>query len=562
MSAVRVLGHFAFTLFIGLSAWSFEAGAVDVLARTACSENTGGIGGTGLTDEPGGIGGTGQRVDGGISGTGQRAEGGIGGTGIAPSDESTRPVAGRVLFVKGTVEAVMAGMTSRTLAKGDWVCEGDTLVSGKAALAQILMKDGGTLVVRADTKLVIEKFSFKGAIDGTERLALLLEKGGFRAITGSIGKVHKENYSIRTSTVVIGIRGTDHETYFVPFPQPGEKPVAEPGTYNRVISGGTIMRTERGVLSVNPNQIGFAPFKGAPRLLPSAPPFFNEVTRKLHGRVDNSFDARDESDKGDIIQPITIANGAIDLGYFVGQFTAAPVGTASVGTHVATGSVSVGGLVTDNIGLIVLIDDAGLPGVITNRATNYNYVTNFAPLVDFGSAIVDSMPVIWGIYAGGTTFDIAGNPSPVDFHHFALATGGATPDQVITSMNGTATFSNVVGFTKPTNELGGIGGGVTINTGIQLGASPAVTSYNIGVVDANSRTWAGAFAGSVPLLTFAQSGVPLSVTCTGAQCGAGAGTGNATGILIGPSAKGLITSYGLATTTGQRVGGAAVLSRP
>jgi hypothetical protein len=391
------------------------------------------------------------------------------------------------------------------------------------------MKDGGTLIVRADTKLVIEKFSFKGIIDGTERLALFLEDGGFRAITGSIGKKHKENYSIRTATALIGIRGTDHEVFFVPLPGANQSSDVQPGTYNHVISGGTSMRTKRGVIVVEPKQIGFAPFVGAPRLINSTPPFFKDITQKLGGGANKILDASGDFDEQDISLPISIANGAIELDSNVGQLNASPVGTASVGTHLISGSVTVGGLITDNSGLSVLVDNAGLPAVISNSITNYNYVSNSAPLIDFGSAMVDSV-----------TVDSAGNATSVDFHHFALAMGGATPTQAVNNMNGTASFSNVVGFTKPINELGNIGGSLTVNTSIQLGASPAVTSYNIGVTDANSRVWAGAFSGSLPLSAFAQTGVPLSVNCAGAQCGSGTGIGNATGILIGPNAKGLL----------------------
>jgi hypothetical protein len=39
------------------------------------------------------------------------------------------------------------------------------------------------------------------------------------------------------------------------------------------------------------------------------------------------------------------------------------------------------------------------------------------------------------------------------------------------------------------------------------------------------------------------------------------GSGTAVGILVGPSANGLISAYGLSTTTGQNVIGTAVLSR-
>ena len=41
------------------------------------------------------------------------------------------------------------------------------------------------------------------------RTVFSLLKGGFRAITGLIGKTRKDDYSIQTSVATIGIRGTD-----------------------------------------------------------------------------------------------------------------------------------------------------------------------------------------------------------------------------------------------------------------------------------------------------------------------------------------------------------------
>ena len=38
-------------------------------------------------------------------------------------------------------------------------------------------------------------------------------------------------------TATIGIRGTDHEPVFIPEPKPGETPVGQPGTYDKVNSG-------------------------------------------------------------------------------------------------------------------------------------------------------------------------------------------------------------------------------------------------------------------------------------------------------------------------------------
>jgi hypothetical protein len=167
--------------------------------------------------------------------------------------------AGLVQFVSGSVEIIPVSGATHALHKGDAVSEGDTVVSAKTASAQIKMADGGFIAVRPDTQLKFDSFKFGGKKDEPESAFFSLIKGGFRAITGLIGSVKKDDYHITTPAATIGIRGTDQETVVVlpnnPLVLAG---LAVPGTYNRVNVGATIITTERGFVIVSPNQMGFA----------------------------------------------------------------------------------------------------------------------------------------------------------------------------------------------------------------------------------------------------------------------------------------------------------------
>ena len=165
-------------------------------------------------------------------------------------------IAGQVQYVHGKVQLTTATGVTHAIKKGDAVNEGDTLLSSPSAFAQIRMEDGGMVAMRPDTKLKIDRFSFDGQQDGTERSFFSLAKGGFRAITGQIGKKNKANYRIITPATTIGIRGTDHET-FVVTPDSAMATTAPVGTYNKVNLGETSMTTEKGTLFVLPNQMGF-----------------------------------------------------------------------------------------------------------------------------------------------------------------------------------------------------------------------------------------------------------------------------------------------------------------
>ena len=185
-------------------------------------------------------------------------------------------VAGHFQFVAGDVRVISADGKVRLARKGAEVNEGESITTNATASAQIRMVDEGLIVVRPDTRLKVTTFVFNGKADGSERSLFSLVKGGFRAITGIIGRVNKEHYKIETPTATIGIRGTDHEPTFIPNPLPGKVAIAEPGTYDKVNSGAAVLSTATGMVVINPNQAGFVPNipNATPSVLAVMPAFY------------------------------------------------------------------------------------------------------------------------------------------------------------------------------------------------------------------------------------------------------------------------------------------------
>ena len=166
-------------------------------------------------------------------------------------------VAGHVQFVYGAVQLTTGAGKKHAIQKGDAVSEGDTLTTAATASAQISMEDGGFIAVRPDTSLKFDSFRFAGKQDGNEQSFFSLFKGGFRAITGLIGKINKANYRITTPSATLGIRGTDHEILVVA-PGSAMALLALVGTYDKVNLGETTLTTGKGTLSILPNQMGYA----------------------------------------------------------------------------------------------------------------------------------------------------------------------------------------------------------------------------------------------------------------------------------------------------------------
>ena len=186
----------------------------------------------------------------------------------------TAPVrpAGIIDLMEGQVTVVDSGLAAKAVKLKDTLYEGDSVSTGANGEMHLNMRDGGYLAVRPNTIFMISKYKADGADDDASVFTLL--KGGFRSITGFIGKFHSANYRVNTPTLTIGIRGTDHEPLVV---EEGD-PSGEAGTYDKVNAGGTVLETPRGKIEVSPNHAAFAPRNGgAPRVLAAIPAVFHKT---------------------------------------------------------------------------------------------------------------------------------------------------------------------------------------------------------------------------------------------------------------------------------------------
>ena len=103
-------------------------------------------------------------------------------------------------------------------------------------------------------------------------------QGGFRTVTGLIGRNNKQNYRISTPAAIISVSGTDHEVFYLSNDMPG----ALAGTYNKVNRGGILLTTGVGSVNVGPEQMGFSSdMNQLPQVLPINPILFDDATAVL-----------------------------------------------------------------------------------------------------------------------------------------------------------------------------------------------------------------------------------------------------------------------------------------
>jgi FecR protein len=459
----------------------------------------------------------------------------LGAVGASPVLAQT---AGVVQFVAGDVKVVSKAGAEREARKGVPVNVGDTLLTPAGALAQLKMADGAIVVVQPESRLTVADFHYDGVEDGTEKVLYRLDHGGFRAITGAIGHTHKKNYVIETPIAHMGVRGTDHETYYFPATGLANPDGAKPGAYNKVNTGKTFIRTDRGEVEVEPNQVGFVASAGdVPTILPGVPGFFNRsiAPRSARPSVNPAPDgARVAASK--VPQDVEASDG---------QSLVKPRGkpiAQGEGNGVLSGFSIKGGMGVN----AATFGRSGNGMMIKAGGAEFERVD--------GAKLSDGNTVDWGTWRGGSPSVngqvVAGGVNAIS------STGPTTNLAALSPTVVTATYDKIVGTPAVTNSLGQTGtiDGLKVNVNF---STQQITNYSlqasaVGKWDVNGAGSIAAFTGT--------SGIALNGTCSGCLGGSmGTASGTANGAFVGPQAEGLMTSFGL-TSAGKSISGAAYLT--
>lgn len=185
------------------------------------------------------------------------------------------PVA-RVTHLSGLLTAKHLDGTSKILAVKSEIFPGDILNTEKNTYARVKFVDEAEAVLRPDTQLSVERYSYDAAKPQSDGIGLNLFKGGMRAVTGLIGKRSKEAVSYATPTATIGIRGTTFIAQYVP-PLSGPVPPPRsgglpPGLYVQVIDGMINLSNKGGTLNFGAGQFGYTPhINQPPVVIPTNP---------------------------------------------------------------------------------------------------------------------------------------------------------------------------------------------------------------------------------------------------------------------------------------------------
>ena len=481
--------------------------------------------------------------------------------------------AGTVLFAKGAVTAERAPAVS--LAKGDAVLDDDTIATGDASRAQLLMIDGAKIAIRPNSTLRIDEYAYADTAatvvtQSENKSVMSLVKGGFRTITGAVGQENRADYEVRTPVGVLGIRGTNFAVLLcsgdcasAPNVSPGQ-PI-EDGLYIAVTDGAIVFRAQGGEIVVSAGEFAFIPMSTrVPERLDVAPSILIDDDLRLDADGNANLSGFD-SKLGTRRSPDSTKPGAQSSAPDDGSSSDAPrqpvTGTDADGTPV---DITPGTAPPQRIGRMISFATGPFGGASAHSGTQFNdpsmlqldpgnnvrgftgpYPAQAAPLtatVDIGTSSnvdvgFDSMTVLrWGRWSGGvatatppgSTGDDSVDLSSQSLHWIS------GPDQAAPTMpiTGVANYT-LIGGTSPTDNLG--------NTGVLGSATFNADFTNLRVdstlvIDIAGMNWTasgtgnlGSVAGLPPHLFFGNYGAVVIDGITG-------GTGQFSGFFSEPGA--------------------------
>ena len=316
----------------------------------------------------------------------------------APVQGAIKPV-GEVILANGTFLAIQSDSSSRSLTRGSEFYQGDRLWTGPRTKAQVRFSDGAIMTLRADTEFRVDEYEFDGKNANRNKSLFTLIKGGFRTITGLISRLKPDNYRVKTSYAIVGVRGTTYET------------VVDNALYVAAWQGTVTVVNEAGQTTLGDGQdTNFARVSGANRrpvtLLEAPPQLLESVDPNLQEFVRAFQDVLEilPSEATLVRQGFAVFGGA--------DSTVSPLTAPMIGA---------GG--TDSDGTTVIVDPS----------TNQILRQGAAGVIASANPLSG---VSWGAWAGG----------PVEVQTIAGTTPVARPAYWLTMAPPTGTLSGTVAY--------------------------------------------------------------------------------------------------------------------
>ena len=184
--------------------------------------------------------------------------------------------AGTIQQVLGSARIARKSGQQAPAIRGDQLYEGDTVMTAAQSNVQIRMVDDAQVWLRPITEFKISSYRSKQHGADRDEAKMQLVVGSLRTVTGAISPAKGGDYKLSTPNATIGIRGTEFDAVHAT-PQYAAEVGMEPGTYNRVYRGSTLLAGPSGSVPLKEGEAGFLGTKPGdrPKPLSTIPAFLD-----------------------------------------------------------------------------------------------------------------------------------------------------------------------------------------------------------------------------------------------------------------------------------------------
>lgn len=416
---------------------------------------------------------------------------------VTPTSFASRDAAlpvGKILFT--TADAYIENKTRKPLVRKTILVQGDTIVTGEKGRVQILMADGTKIALHPNSALRIEAFEFKdlqakqpaavAAAKASNRSIYRLLKGGFRTLTGRIGKINPKGYEVKTPVATIGVRGTNYSAMLCN----SDCGDSIDGLYVGVSDGRIVLRNNKQAVELVDGDFGYAASTNALfEKLDSVPSILMKMGGD--GAAQNSKKSKakksgddDGASKPQVAfdhhgRPVDLSSGEI-------KYQEHRHGIAASGAGINTGRNY------ENTEARHHINTNG--ELVEFYADNYNWRSGTVKHLETGHS--EHLNLRWGRWSEGTAQreNITGNTESVDLSDRSLHwVASDMPNETVLPSTGVAHYS-LHSATSPTDTTGNIGelGSATLNA--DFNAQTVSTEVELTI---NNQQWNAAGSGTM-----------------------------------------------------------------
>ncbi|MBI1397587.1 MAG: hypothetical protein GC151_16560 [Betaproteobacteria bacterium] len=227
---------------------------------------------------------------------------------------------GRLIAVQGTITPTRGKRAGKPLSVGDPVYSEDILESAQRSYGVIIFQDGTRIVLKENTRFVVERFKFEPSRPEQGNVVFRLLRGGLRALTGLIAHSNNKRFQINTAVATIGVRGTGFDALCTGACADDGTPPPDDAPAGLTISnwqGCNVATNDKGEAQICEGQaLNVASADEAPKQLDSVPGYFGRSTEprpdKLQVDLNELFGIQQEdfSDPGVYVQ---VNDGTVTL---------------------------------------------------------------------------------------------------------------------------------------------------------------------------------------------------------------------------------------------------------